>query len=263
VDWSVVPSPSVGDTSALSGVAALGADDVWAVGTWEAVVSPRTFSQHWDGSAWVNFRMPNVPGAFESLNAIGTTPSGNLWAVGSRNEGLAMLVERLCPIKVRDAGFAPVAVTVDQGDAVAWSFPSYNAGDHTVTDNSGMGAFNSGLRSAGGSFTRGFRVAGTYPVLDSQTANTSSVAIPLFVAAAPGLKAKVTWSAGSGPPGGYVVDVQVRKPGAASFTAWKTGVTNASATYAATSAGNFRFRARLRNGSGMSDWSPVKAFFIS
>src|SRR5829696_3292773 len=28
--------------------------------------------------------------------------------------------------------------------------------------------------------------------------------------------------AATGPPGGYVVDVQVRKPGAASFMAWKT-----------------------------------------
>jgi plastocyanin len=262
-DWTAVPSPSVGVNSALSGVAALGADDVWAVGRYEAVVSPRMFSQHWDGSAWINFRMPNVPGAFESLNAIGATPSGNLWAVGSRNEGAATLVERLCPIKVRDAGFAPAAVTVEQGDDVAWSFPSYNSSDHSVTDDSGMGAFDSGLRSGGGSYAREFRVAGTYPVVDSQTSNTSLVAVPVLAAAAPGLKAKITWSAGSGPPGSYVVDVQVRKPGAASFTAWKTGVTTASGTYTATSAGNYRFRARLRNGSGMSDWSPVKAFFIS
>ena len=107
------------------------------------------------------------------------------------------------------------------------------------------------------------RVAGTYPIVDSQTANTSSVAVPLRTAAGPGLKAKITWSAGGGPPGGYALDVQVRKPRAVSFTAWKTGVTTASAAYTTTSAGNYRFRERLRNGSGMSDWSPVKAFFIS
>ena len=59
-----------------------------------------------------------------------------------------------------DFSFSPNPITITAGDTVAWSF---SGTDHTVT--SGTGApetFDSGLKSAGGSYSRVFNTPGTY-----------------------------------------------------------------------------------------------------
>ena len=49
--WSVVPSPNVGPVLTLShGVAAVSANDVWAVGSYD--VTDKALVEHWDGTAW-------------------------------------------------------------------------------------------------------------------------------------------------------------------------------------------------------------------
>jgi hypothetical protein len=247
----------------LNGVASLGPSDVWAVGNTSSGAG-RTLSEHWDGTAWTTFPSPQIGGDLERFNAVVTTPGGNVWAAGSRNGYLGTLVERLCPIKVRDSGFSPTATNVPQGSSVAWSFPDYNATDHTVTDDSGMGMFDSGAVSGGGSFVEQFLSAGTFPIADSTTLNTSSISVPVLTSAAPGLHAVVTWARITAPTD-FVYDIQVRRPGTANFVAWRTGVTAKTGVYTASVAGSYRFRARLRQVSSgaFSDWSPVRTFFIS
>jgi hypothetical protein len=79
--WTVTPSPKVGSTQVLRGVAAFASDDVWTVGTTSAP-SGNNLTEHWDGTTWAAFNAPEVESAFNSLTSVAFDPSGNVWAVG-------------------------------------------------------------------------------------------------------------------------------------------------------------------------------------
>jgi uncharacterized protein (TIGR03118 family) len=82
--WSIVPTPSVNppeplDThSELDGIAAISANDMWAVG--EAV--GKTLTEHWDGASWSVISSPN-PGPFNFLHAVTALSDGTVAAVGN------------------------------------------------------------------------------------------------------------------------------------------------------------------------------------
>ena len=63
-------------------------------------------------------------------------------------------------------------------------------------------------------------------------------------------------------PDGMVFDVQVRRPGSAEFARWKLGTADEAATFAATQAGQYAFRARLREVARPTAcvvaWSPAR-----
>jgi hypothetical protein len=86
--WAVASLPEVGQGE-LDGVAALGPDDVWAVGRTFAntggdfTVSP--LLAHWDGAAWSVMDAPVEGNA--ALSAVTAIPGGGLWAVGDRGDG--------------------------------------------------------------------------------------------------------------------------------------------------------------------------------
>src|SRR5947208_337330 len=69
---SIVPIPSSG---ALNGVAALSANDMWAVG--------QNSILHWDGSAWSASSFQSV-----ALYGIAAISANDLWAVGDYGDGL-------------------------------------------------------------------------------------------------------------------------------------------------------------------------------
>lgn len=80
--WSIVPSPSPGSLSRLSGVSARSASDVWAVGSSAAGTGRQTLTLHWDGTAWTTVPSPNV-GASSILTAVSTSPGASLvFAIG-------------------------------------------------------------------------------------------------------------------------------------------------------------------------------------
>src|SRR5437762_3576748 len=62
IAWSVVPSPNVsGLDRTLTGVAAVSANDVWAVGYYHnANYVVQTLIEHWNGSAWSIVPSSNV-----------------------------------------------------------------------------------------------------------------------------------------------------------------------------------------------------------
>ena len=83
--WSVVPSPNPGTNSnELAGVAAVGSNDVWAVGDYSNG-SPdplHTLIVHWDGSQWSVVPSPDQgDGSF--LFAVTALAGNDVWAVGS------------------------------------------------------------------------------------------------------------------------------------------------------------------------------------
>jgi hypothetical protein len=85
-EWSIVPSPSP-DTQVneLRGVAALAANDVWAVGyhLGAQTQSPvETLILHWDGVSWSQVPSPNVFGVANQLFGMAAISTNDIWAVG-------------------------------------------------------------------------------------------------------------------------------------------------------------------------------------
>ena len=84
--WSIVSSPSP-DTqfNELRGVAALSANDVWAVGYRGGTKTEtpiETLIMHWDGARWSQVPSPNIPGGANQLFGITAIAANNIWAVG-------------------------------------------------------------------------------------------------------------------------------------------------------------------------------------
>jgi hypothetical protein len=84
--WSVVPSPSVGSLdNNLSAVSAGSANDAWAVGSYYAGSNAgvlNAMAEHFDGSTWTEYGLPNVGPNENSLVGVSELPSGHAWAVG-------------------------------------------------------------------------------------------------------------------------------------------------------------------------------------
>jgi hypothetical protein len=91
--WSIVPVPvpavPAGTSfanAALTGISAVSATDIWAVGTTTAIqgvnVVKFTLAEHWNGTAWSIVKTANTaePTALNGVTAISAT---NAWAVGN------------------------------------------------------------------------------------------------------------------------------------------------------------------------------------
>jgi hypothetical protein len=80
--WSIVPSPNPNGInpihgSRLNGIAAISANDIWAVGTNEDA----TLTEHWDGTRWRVINSPS-PGQSNSLSGVTALSDGTVAAVG-------------------------------------------------------------------------------------------------------------------------------------------------------------------------------------
>jgi hypothetical protein len=82
--WKVVASPTItGSISAsFSDVAALAANNIWAVGNYiNASNTQQTLIEHWNGTSWSI--VPNPVLGSGQLSSIAVIASNNIWAVGS------------------------------------------------------------------------------------------------------------------------------------------------------------------------------------
>jgi len=89
--WSVIPSPnptpplSGGPVSnELYGVAAVSANNVWAVGTSQDFGAGKTLIEHWNGSSWSTVTAPS-PGQFGWLRSVSAVSANDVWAVGTHS----------------------------------------------------------------------------------------------------------------------------------------------------------------------------------
>jgi Phosphoesterase family len=84
--WQVVPSPSVGNLdNDLAAVSAASTTDAWAVGAYYPSTTPTvlsTMAEHWDGTSWTEFQLPNVGLNENTLLGVSELSSGKAWAVG-------------------------------------------------------------------------------------------------------------------------------------------------------------------------------------
>jgi hypothetical protein len=92
------PSPTPSSSfSALNGVAAISASDIWTVGN--AGISGSTdltLTEHWNGSSWSVVPSPNAGTSFNTLLAVAADSTSDVWAVGSfqTTSGTQTLIEQ-------------------------------------------------------------------------------------------------------------------------------------------------------------------------
>jgi hypothetical protein len=77
--WTIVPTPFIGYDSELDSVAALGPDNIWAVGI---QLASQTLVEHWDGSSWTIVPSPSVSGAYSFLGGVAALGANDIWAAG-------------------------------------------------------------------------------------------------------------------------------------------------------------------------------------
>jgi cell division septation protein DedD len=91
--WSVVPSPNPSATdNFLHGVTALGTNNVWAVGEFNAPGgNQRTLFLRWNGTAWEQVPGENTGpnGVQFFLSAVSAINGNDIWAVGNNSHSLA------------------------------------------------------------------------------------------------------------------------------------------------------------------------------
>jgi hypothetical protein len=90
-----VASPNHGTGSnELTGVAALAADNVWAVGyrleTVADIPVAKTLVMHWNGSAWSEVASPSA-GTGDNLLAGAVAGAGKVWAWGNSANGTLVM----------------------------------------------------------------------------------------------------------------------------------------------------------------------------
>src|SRR5687768_7111964 len=85
VTWSTVASPNyAGQNNYLHSIAAVAADDIWAVGYYNACLGcvGATLMLHWDGTAWTLITSPNAGTSTNYLYSVSAASSSDVWAAG-------------------------------------------------------------------------------------------------------------------------------------------------------------------------------------
>src|SRR5205823_1593623 len=71
------------NNNGLGGVAAVSANDVWAVGNYrDDSNNSQTLTEHWNGSTWSIVPSPNRGTNNNYLKSVAATASNDVWAVG-------------------------------------------------------------------------------------------------------------------------------------------------------------------------------------
>jgi virginiamycin B lyase len=148
------------------------------------------------------------------------------------------------------------------GTTVQWTF--FGPTPESVTDATGMGLFDSGVRGFVSSYSHTFTAAGDYPYR-SATSGMSAVykilpRVPRRVTA--GTAFSVRWATAA-PASGFGFDVRVKPPGASAFQHWQTGTTRTSAQFTPSGPGTYVFEARLVAAGAASLWSPAARVAVS
>lgn len=182
-------------------------------------------------------------------------------------------------IKVSKAAIDPEVTSVLRGGLVQWDFKNgphaFEDRMYSVTDPLDFIYLDGNVFWAGHRALRFFS-AGTFPYsVDVQSRNVQggawggpvthdgkiqSLLRVSRARVAKGHKVTVSW-ASKNAPNKYVYDVQIKRPDEASFSDWKTEVTEPSADFRPGQTGTYRFRARLHRVSddACSGWSPGRS----
>ena len=189
-------------------------------------------------------------------------PDGNLWfAVAGSGEIGRLHTARPGTRYVLDiaSGFVPSVRTAKLGDVVEWVLEA--PGLHGVRDTTGLRLYDSGRQPPVSYLRYKFQASGTYAYLDGGIGDRGRIAVPME---APhhghvGSPFTVRWASGTAVDLHHIFQVQIRRPGSASWKYLRFATTDHTATLTPIRAGTYRFRARLHDSDGAmsSGWSPV------
>jgi plastocyanin len=172
-------------------------------------------------------------------------------------------------ISVADFAFTPAKSTVKIGEAATWNFVPPIGFGHTTTDSTGLNLWDSGIKSAGSTFSHTFTGAGgfayhcnVHPFMTGlikvkPTAKPKSGTVTTSF--------KVTWATAAA-PAGDVFDVQVSTPTSGGFVNFLVGTAAMSANYTPPNGtGTYEFQARMRSTStgSKSAYSPPVTITVS
>ena len=166
-------------------------------------------------------------------------------------------------IAIMGFGFNPSTVTVTQGTTVTWTQDDVGI-QHTSTSNQGF--WGSARLNSGQSFSSTFRNAGTFGYHCAVHPDmTGAVRVPVNATGSTAAGWTLRWSSLSSVPSTRAFDVQIKKPGATGFVAFRTAVTARTTFFNPSRIGTYQFRARTKNlSNGMnSGWSPTKSVKIT
>jgi hypothetical protein len=112
----------------LAAVAAVSANDVWAVGVSQdpVAVARRTLAEHWNGTSWQVVPTPAVGGAAR-LNSVAAVSSTDVWAVGELDVGLP-IAEHWDGLRWRQVALPPTAPPTSSASGLT-SVTAVAAGD--------------------------------------------------------------------------------------------------------------------------------------
>jgi plastocyanin len=235
------------------------------VGTFTFTVDPGVSAKcGFDGAALTPCTSPVsvsglTPGQ-HTLTVQGTNGSGS----GTPTDTAWMLTP--LAVTAKDFTYTPSGPKTSPGSLVRWT--NNGPSQHTVTDKSGMGYFDSGPMAAGATFDVIFLGAGTYNYFSTlDAAMQNSIKIPISAAPSSGPAGstfEIMWAAAP-PPAGYVYDVQIKIPGGSGFTNWMTGQTATETVTTLNTPGTYQFRAHLKNtvAAKSSGWSPTLSVTVT
>jgi plastocyanin len=169
-------------------------------------------------------------------------------------------------VSVVDGAFQPRTSRVRLADTVEWGFAVTNSAQHTSTDNSGLGLWDSGLRPPGSTFSFRFAVSGTFPyrcTLHAEMVGQIQVTPLAAPPSGPGTtRFLIRWATAL--PVGDTYTIQIKGPQDASFRAFRVGTTNVSASFLPNQGpGTYLFRSQLVGGAAASRFSPAKAIQVT
>ena len=93
-DWTLVSNPQPGaNYDRLTGVAAVSANDAWAVGSADIGSYIKVTIEHWDGAAWSAALAPAPPSTGSEFLSVAAISADNIWAVGYFDNPFHTLIE--------------------------------------------------------------------------------------------------------------------------------------------------------------------------
>jgi hypothetical protein len=134
--WSIVasPNPNPGGASTLQGIAAISANDIWAVGAFggtSAVPSEFTLTEHWDGTNWSIIPSPSPAANQNQLFAVTALSDGTVAAVGHQedsNTDQPLILQNAASAPQTAAATAPLAASAaTTGGTTGVSTPTMSA----------------------------------------------------------------------------------------------------------------------------------------
>jgi len=218
--------------------------------TWPEV-KVETYYNNGPPAASCNWRVDSSPSSLAAFQAMGADPYFNPpWPVPNPPPIAAY-------VSMEDNLYSSPVGYLTQGLGVDWLFNGTI--NHTVTDASGMGLFDSGILPPGSTYLFTPKAAANYNYKCTLHANmTATLRVPLVVLPLVGglsTPFTVTWASG-GPPSGYVYDVKIKRPGSSSWSTWQDGVSTSFGIFLPDSGkGTYSFHSRIRNTrNGAASW---------